>query len=258
MPIPTPPSPKTHPTRGVPPIVWTGFTGICGGQHVTAKEFNNFLYLCHSATPSCRGSSARWGKRQQSTSDGGDGQHDSNGTAIAMDGVTAMRRQCNGSSSGVATAGSKAAASAARGWRRQRGGGRGGAGCSTAVAGSRVAGQRRWWQHGNNSGSVASNLRRCAAINSAATKPMTPLLSRFSCHHCQCCLHFYCCRCLHHQCRYAAAALPPLPTATLPTTAALPPLSPRRRRRRRRHAAAAAAMLPLPPLPTCCQQQRRH
>jgi hypothetical protein len=34
----------------------------------------------------------RWGKRQQSTSDGGYGQRDGNTTAQAMDGATATRR----------------------------------------------------------------------------------------------------------------------------------------------------------------------
>ena len=44
------------------------------------------------ATPSRCGSSVRWGKRQQSTSDGGYGQRDGNTTAQAMDGATATRR----------------------------------------------------------------------------------------------------------------------------------------------------------------------
>jgi len=44
------------------------------------------------ATPSRCGSSVRWGKRQQSTSDGGYGQRNGNTTAQAMDGATATRR----------------------------------------------------------------------------------------------------------------------------------------------------------------------
>jgi hypothetical protein len=39
---------------------------------------------------------SRRGCRQQSTSDGGDGRRDGDGTATAMDGVTAMRRQRDG------------------------------------------------------------------------------------------------------------------------------------------------------------------
>jgi hypothetical protein len=150
MPIPTPPSPKTHPTRRVPLIVWVGFTGIRGGQRVTTKEFDDFLYRRHSATiatPSHRGSSAHWGKRQQSTSNGGDGQYNGNAMAMAMDGVRATQRQCDGRSSGAAMVGSVAAASAAQGWREQRRGGYGGAGCSTAAAGSRVAGSLRDHSH---------------------------------------------------------------------------------------------------------------
>jgi hypothetical protein len=142
MPIPTPPSPKTHLTCRVPLIVWAGFTGIRGGQRITTKDFDNFLYRLHSATittPSCCESSACWGERQQSTSDGGDGQRNGNMTATVINGAKAMQRQCDCRSSGTATAGSVAVASAAQGWQWQRGGGPCGASCSTAAMGSRVA-----------------------------------------------------------------------------------------------------------------------
>ena len=158
----TPLSPKTHPTRHIPPILLTRFTGIRGVQRVTTEEFSDFSYRCHSttiATPSCCGSSARWGKRQQSTSNSGNGRRNGNMTAKTMDGATTTRQQCNGHSSGTAMAGSVAAAWAAQEWWRQCGFGRGGGGYSTAAAGSsRVAGQRLRWQHGkdNNSATVAA------------------------------------------------------------------------------------------------------
>ena len=95
------------------------------------QTIRRFLYPHHSATiatPSCCGSSTRWGKRQPLTSNSGNGQRDSNMTAMAMDSTRATQWQYNGRRSGAATAGSAAAASAAsaasaaQGWRRQRGG----------------------------------------------------------------------------------------------------------------------------------------
>ncbi len=118
MPTPAPLSPKTHPTRRVPPIVWVGFTGICGGQRVTTKELDDFLYRRHPvtiATPSRCGTSTRWDYRQQSTSNSDNGQRNGNTTAMAMNIAMATQRQFDGRSSGAATAGSVETASAAQG-----------------------------------------------------------------------------------------------------------------------------------------------
>jgi hypothetical protein len=164
MPIPTPPSSKTHPTRHVPPIVWAGFTGIRGGQRITTKEFDNFLYHRHSATiatPSCCKSSARWGKRQQSTIN-------NQPAMVAMDSMTATRWQrqwtarCQRDGNATATAAARQQREARR-QHWQRGAGRGGASCSTAATGSRVAGQQRQWQHRNDSSSTATAFGSAAA-----------------------------------------------------------------------------------------------
>ena len=47
------------------------------------------------ATPSRHGSSVHWGKRQQSTSNDGNGRCNGNTTAITLDGATATQRRCN-------------------------------------------------------------------------------------------------------------------------------------------------------------------
>jgi hypothetical protein len=152
MPIPTPPSPKTNPTRRVSPIVWAGFTGIRGGQRVITEEFDNYLYRSHSATiatPSHCGSSARWGKRQQST------------VMVVMDIATATRqqwqwtarRQCNGNVT---------AAAVARQWRaprqrhRQREGGVGSAVAALAAAAAAQLRQAAGWQGSGGGGSTGT------------------------------------------------------------------------------------------------------
>ena len=93
----------------------------------------------------------------------------------------------------------------------------------------------------------------CKAVAAVDVLPLPPPCCRR-----HCCLHFHHCRCLCRRHCYAATALLPTPTVTLPATAPLTPLSPRRCHRHRCNAVAATTVLPPPPPPTCYQQQRHH
>jgi hypothetical protein len=104
--------------------MWAGFTGVRGGQRVTTREFDNFSYCRHSATiatPYRRESSACHGKKkQQSTSNGGDGRRDGNVTATEMNGTTAKRLQRDGDNDATVTTGSGSMATAQRRQRQRR------------------------------------------------------------------------------------------------------------------------------------------
>jgi hypothetical protein len=81
--------------------VWAGLTGIRGGQRITTGEFEDFSY--RRSHPFLLWEQRTLMKKWQSTSNGGDGQRDSDGTAMAMDGTVAMRHRCNSNAMATAT-----------------------------------------------------------------------------------------------------------------------------------------------------------